>query len=248
VHEPCPLSISPDEQKSRGWLISTPDEEKRKHGVESVIRSIDLAHRLGAPLLIVHSGQVSTPHNMENRLRKLYQAGAKDSLDYEAIKQRMIAERAQAAGPHLDAVKKSLLELMAYASTLGVRLGLENRDRWDHIPNLEEMEELLSLGSPENLGFWFDCGHAAKMDQLGFFSFESWLQRFSTRMVGCHLHDMYGLEDHLSPGMGDMDFDLIARYLPDDILRTLELHPRLTAQQVMDGVRTLSEKGLVKSC
>ena len=206
VHEPCPTVLSTDELKTRDWQISSPDEENRARGIESIRRSIDLAHQLDAPVVVVHGGQIPDPLNRERQLRRLYRAGQKESPAYAALKGEMIAEREVASGPHLDAVKRSLAELLDYAAPLKVRLGLENRYHWMDIPTQDEMEALLALGSPEQLGFIFDSGHATALDRLGFFSFEGWLKRFSQRMLGCHLHDVTGLDDHQAPGLGDVRF------------------------------------------
>lgn len=246
VHEPCPTPVSTDELKTRDWMISSLDKEKRAHGVDGIKRSIDLAHQLGVPV-VMHGGQVSTPQTLERKLRALYNGGLKGTPAYEALQSQMVDERQRVIQPHLEAVKKSVAELLDYAAPLGVRIGLENRYHWTDIPTQDEMAELLTLGNPQQLGFWFDIGHATALDRLGFYSLEGWLSRFSTRLVGCHLHDVIGLEDHQSPGMGDVDFEWVGRYLPENLVRTLELHPRMTAQQVQDGIRFLAQKGIVAS-
>ena len=56
VHEPCPADVSMRELKKRNWLISARDEEQRQLGVAAMVRSIDLAHDLGAGLVVVHLG------------------------------------------------------------------------------------------------------------------------------------------------------------------------------------------------
>ena len=206
IHEPCPIVLSTGELKKRDWLISSPNEETRAQGVASIKRSIDLAHQLKAGVVVVHGGQVSTPQTLENQLRVLFDAGLKGSPEYEAIKARMLIEREAVIHPHFESVKKSLVELLDYAAPLGVCLGLENRYHWTDIPTQDEMEELLKLGSPEQLGFVFDIGHATALDRLGFYPFEGWLERFSSRLVGTHLHDVIGLDGSLRPRIGGCEF------------------------------------------
>lgn len=246
IHEPCPAEPSLDELKQRDWLISSPDEEKRIAGVGYVKRSIDLAHRLGISTVVVHAGQLTTDLTPEKQLRALYAAGQKGTPAYDTLKQSMIADRERVIAPYFDSVKRSLRELLDHAAPLGVRLGLENRYHWTDIPTQDEMEELLALGAPDRLGFIFDCGHAAALDRLGFYSNEGWLTRFAPRMFGCHLHDVVGLDDHYAPGLGDVDFDLIARHLPPGVFRTVELKTSNTAQQVIAGAHFLAQKGIIK--
>ncbi len=82
VHEPCPSDVSTDELKKRDWLISSPDEDNRKRGVESIKRSIDLAHQLHAPVIVVHCGMVSSDLSAEKELRKLFEAGKTETDEY----------------------------------------------------------------------------------------------------------------------------------------------------------------------
>jgi FMN phosphatase YigB (HAD superfamily) len=46
IHEPCPAVISADTLKREDLLISSPNEERRREGVNSIRRSIDLAKEL----------------------------------------------------------------------------------------------------------------------------------------------------------------------------------------------------------
>jgi sugar phosphate isomerase/epimerase len=64
-------------------------------------------------------------------------------------------------------------------------------------------------------------------------------------MIGVHLHDIAGMDDHLTAGRGDMDWDLVARHLPAKPWRTCEFQNASSPQQIADGLRWLVEKGLV---
>jgi len=246
VHEPCPSDVSTDELKKREWLISSPEEDNRKQGVESIKRSIDLAHKLGAPVIVVHCGMVSTDLSAEKELRKLFDAGKAETDEYLEQKQNMMKRRADLVGPCFDAVKKSLLELLGYAGQFRIRLGLENRYHYFDIPSLEEMGELLALAGPDHLGFIFDVGHAQAMDRLGFYLHEEWLRRYAPRMIETHLHDVIGVNDHYAPGLGEVDFDIVASYLPDDAIRTFELQATNSPEQVKAGLKFLFEHGCIK--
>jgi HAD superfamily hydrolase (TIGR01549 family) len=245
VHEPCPADISVDTLKARDWLISSNDEEKRRQGVESVKRSIDLAHTLGADVIVVHSGNVQNDLSLENRLRALFDARLTGSEAYQTLKAEMEQVRLAQAGPRLKAAKKSLVELLEYAAPYGIRLGLENRYHYMDIPILDELEQLLEQGSPEQLGFIYDVGHAQALDRLGFFPHEDWLRRYASRMFGAHLHDVTGVTDHQAPGLGEIDFATIAAYIPPTAFRTLELHPKNTPEQVHASLRFLVARGCV---
>jgi sugar phosphate isomerase/epimerase len=82
-----------------------------------------------------------------------------------------------------------------------VRLGVENRYHHMDLPSLDEMGELLGLADADRLGFLYDVGHAQTLDRLGFYSHEEWLKRYGSRIIGVHLHDALGVEDHRMPGL-----------------------------------------------
>jgi len=241
VHEPCPADISPSELKRRNWLISAPDEEDRRQGVLATRRSIDLARALGARAVIVHPGQVDVDPALESAVVDLYRAGRVHQAAYAEARERVVSARAAQAEINMRSVRRSLVELAEYAAQRGICLGLENRFHYLEIPLPDELEELLDMGLGEGVGYWHDVGHAEVLEHLGFGRHEEWLARFAGRMIGIHLHDVLGLEDHLAVGLGEVDWGMMTRYLPDSALRTCEFHSSNSRQQVAAGLRWLVE-------
>jgi sugar phosphate isomerase/epimerase len=242
VHEPCPADITAAELKRRNWLISAPDEEDRRQGVDATRRSIQLAHRLGAQAVIVHAGQVDMDPTLESTLTDLYRAGKFAQPEYARARERFVAARAAQVQANMRSVRRSLIELAEVAAQLGIRLGLENRFHTDEIPWPDELDELLDLGCGEVIGYWHDVGHAEVLQHLGFGTHEEWLRRFSRRMVGVHLHDVVGLKDHLAAGLGQVDWDMVARYVPASALRTCEFQSFNSPQEVAAGLKWLVDR------
>ena len=89
-------------------------------------------------------------------------------------------------------------------------------------------------------------GHAEVLDHLGFYPHEEWLQRFASRIVGTHLHDVRGTKDHFAPGLGDVNFDAVAAYLPEQAFRTCEFQNTNTPEQVKAGLEFLFEHDCIK--
>jgi sugar phosphate isomerase/epimerase len=241
VHEPCPADISAAELGRRNWLISAPDEEDRRQGVLATQRSIDLAHHLGAQAVVVHPGRVDIDPALESVLVDQYNAGLSGQPEYIRTRERLMAERAARAEINLRSVRRSLLELAEAASRRGVRLGLENRFHYREIPLPDELDALLDLGLGEVVGYWHDVGHAQVLEHLGLDTHETWLRRFSGRMVGVHLHDVLGVKDHLAAGLGQVDWDMVGRYLPPAALRTCEFHASNSPQQVAAGLKWITD-------
>jgi sugar phosphate isomerase/epimerase len=242
VHEPCPADISTTVLRDRNWLISSTDEAGRQQGVRAVQRTIDLAKELGAGIIVVHAGQVEVDFQLEHELRRLFKVGQAQTARYQELKERLMAARVEHVEANLDAVQRSILELLAYAGRAGIRLGLENRYHYLDIPLPHEMERLLDLVDDGRLSFWYDVGHAQTLDNLGFFPHTEWLQRLAPRMAGVHLHDIRGLQDHHAAGLGEIDWEMVASYLPEDILRTCEIHNTNTPEQVAASMRFLTNR------
>jgi sugar phosphate isomerase/epimerase len=243
IHEPCPADLSPADLRERDWLISATDEENRRHGVTAIRRSIDLAHKLGTRVVIVHAGRVAINPRLEATLARQYDEGRAERPGYVRARQRLVRARAQRAPAAMRSVRRSLLELAEHAARVGIVLGLENRYHYHEIPLPDELDLLLDLGCGEVVGYWHDVGHAQVLQHLGFRSHEEWLRRFAGRMVGVHLHDVVGLRDHLAAGLGQMDWGMVARHLPARALRTCEFRAASSPQEVAAGARLLAEMG-----
>jgi sugar phosphate isomerase/epimerase len=246
VHEPCPADISADELKKRDWLISSTIEEKRCEGVKAIQRTFDLAHRLGARAIVIHAGQAHADSQPEKEIRRLLDSDKRDTNEYLEIQKKMIKTRAESAEASFEAVRKSLLELLAYADGTGVCLAIENRYHYNEIPCPDELGKLLALAGPDQIGFLYDAGHAEALARMGFYPHEEWLKRFGPRIVGTHLHDMIGTTDHYAPGLGEIDFSMIAAYLPENAFRTCEFQTFNTPEQVKAGLEVLFKSGCIQ--
>jgi len=245
IHEPCPAVISANELKKRDLLISSPDEERRREGINSIKRSIDLANELDIGTVVVHCGQIQRDTTIEPQLRSLFETGQAGSVQYQELKNQFADLRASLAGAYLEAVEKSLVELLDYAGRFNVRLGIENRFHYLDIPTVDEMAGILDLAGPERLGFIYDVGHAHVQDRLGFSPQQAWLDRFAGRILGVHIHDVIGIQDHLAPGLGEVDFRKLAGYISPDAFRTVEIKFFNTPEQINAGMKILVEAGIV---
>jgi putative hydrolase of the HAD superfamily len=248
IHEPCPADISEDELKKRDWLISSTDEAKRVEGVKSIQRSIDIAARVGASAVVIHAGQTTPDRDkLEKKLRELIDAGQRDSDEYRSISARMLQVRNEHVTASFAVVCKSIQELLAYAAPSRIRLGLENRYHYLEHPSPDELEILLSLAGPEQIGFLYDIGHAETLSRLGFYPHGEWLERFASRIIGVHLHDVITTVDHYAPGLGDVDFGMAATALPENAFRTCEFQNFNSPEQVKAGLEFLVKCNCIKT-
>ena len=245
VHDPCPAYESLNTLKKNDQLVSSTDLNRRREGVDLVKRTIDLASSLGARSVVLHTGSVQCDTSRDRELRRMFEAGLHDTEDYVRLREEMVAHRAGFAAPHLEAVKQSLLEILEFARGSGVAIGVENRYRYYDLPLPDELEELLALSAESKFGFQFDTGHAHTLETLGLCEKGGWTARFSARMIGVHLHDVRGIQDHQLPGEGDIDFKSIAAFLPESCQKTMEITPLATSAGIRESLSFLEKSGCI---
>jgi len=247
VHDPCPAPGGLETLKKNDVLVSSLEETRRRQAVDMVKRTLDLAVSLGSRSVVLHTGSVQCDRARDRQLRQMYHNGLQSSDDYFRLRDEMIAHRAQYAAPHLEAVKKSIKEIIVFASGSGVNIGIENRYRYYDLPLPEEMREILALCDDPWFGFQLDTGHAYTLEALGLCEKDVWLKNFNSRLVGVHLHDVVGLTDHQVPGVGQVDFSAIAAYLTANCQVTLEITPMATSQEIAVCLAHLERCGCITS-
>jgi len=167
------------------------------------------------------------------------------SREYVRRKVDAVAKREAAAPAYLEQARRSLAELVEYAASAGIAIGLENRLHFHEIPQVDEVALLLQPYAPEQAGYWHDVGHAEILDRIGLVPLEEWFQRLGSRLIGCHLHDMNGIVDHRAPGTGDVDWSRIATAVSGTKVRTLEINQHQPEESLGTALALLRREGVV---
>lgn len=243
VHNFCPLP--PQNPYHRFFInyyyLSSLDETERKLAVEYTKKTIDTAARLSAKIVIIHTGNIDMDTAKIKALMKLYCAGNSNSKEYDNLKTDILKLREEKKILYLEATRKSLEEIMPYAASKDIKIGLENRYYPNEIPNLEEAQKFLKSFANKSLVYWHDVGHSQALERLGFIATGSLLNKLSKYLFGFHLHDIRGLHDHLAPFTGDFDFSKLNRYLKNDkILKVIEAHHPATAHDIKNAIKHLA--------
>ena len=240
LHNYCPIpsGVKPSKAGPDCYSLASVDEEERKRAVQETKRTINTARLLGAKVVILHIGRV----DMERRTKTLialYQRGLKGTPEYNNFKMELIKERETEHRRFLASALESLEELSSYAAKFNIALGIENRYYFEEIPSADELGKILDKFIGGNIFYWHDVGHAQNLENLGLVKHIDYLDRFSDRMVGMHLHDIIATEDHLAPGCGDFDFQILKSYIHKDTLKVIEAHHPATANEIIEGVKYL---------
>jgi sugar phosphate isomerase/epimerase len=239
---PVPPLIPPERASGDCFSLSSLDREEREKGVFYTVHTLECAHDLEARAVVLHLGKVETGMPKDG-LQQLYREGPWDDEGPELLQQER-EERSRLRDPHLDALLFSLEGILKRAEQLGVTMGVENRYYLQEIPDQEEIGIILDQFRGGPVGYWHDTGHAAVFETLGISRHEELLQRYAPHLIGIHLHDARGVDDHQPPGKGEIAFEMVGGYIPEGAIKILEIHPPASGQEIIESRDFLQEKGI----
>lgn len=240
---PRPDTAPPEKRPSGDFFKpSSLDVEEREMAVKYTIKTLQHAHDLEARVVVSHLGEVSMEHETE-KLKKFYDEGRTDSDECRAFIEEKLNERSEKRQAFFDNVCRSVEKILREAERLSVVLGIENRYYYHQIPYADEIGLLLEMFEGGAIGYWHDVGHAEVLSNLGpLASQEGLLKRYSDRIIGVHLHDVVGYNDHKPPGVGDVDFSSIMEYLPEDSPKIIEVFSSAKSYEIKNSIELLRKQ------
>jgi sugar phosphate isomerase/epimerase len=243
VHNYFPVPAVKLASKGSGdlFLLSNQDDEERQRAIRYTLKTIKHAAELGAAAVVLHCGLVEMNHEMQ-ALYQYVNLNRFDSKEAQIFIDNKLKERDRRKPGHMDSLLTSLDRLVSVAEKQGVLLGLENRYHYHELPGLDDFEVIFDKFRGAPIGYWHDTGHAHANESLGIIPRGSLLQAYATRLIGIHLHDAVGLDDHIPPGSGEIDFTALKPFLKTDTIKVFELKPGIPASEVSEGIRFIREK------
>jgi sugar phosphate isomerase/epimerase len=242
VHNYFPKPDDPSVREGGGdlFLLSSTDHDERSRALKYTIKTLEHANDLEVPVVVIHLGRVAMP-SPKAIIIKLFQEGKMDQSEGLNFMKEQKEIRHSKKQNNVDAVLKSLDILNREAERQGVFLGIENRSHFHEIPNFEEIGLILRVFDGGRIRYWHDVGHANVQENIGICKQKALLEAYAHCMAGIHVHDVKGIEDHLAPGQGDMDFNQFKPYVKPETIQILELHPKVNRAAIEKGRRIIEE-------
>lgn len=210
-------------------------KEERQLAVQHTGIAIELASDLEVGVLVLHLGQITEV--LDKKITP--ETARKGKLTPQMADH--LALRAKLSSRHMDAISFSLEQLLPRAEKLGVSLALENRNHASEIPDAVEAGLLFERFEGAPLGAWYDTGHAYTQALAGVAPVDEWVHLFRDKLLGAHLHDNIGPDDHMPPGMGERDWPEVVKLLEDCPRMVLEVRPKYEAGQIRDAAAMLED-------
>ena len=242
VHNYFPIPSVRSNSKGSGDLfcLASSDNEERQNAIRFTAKTIERAGDLGAAAVVLHCGVVEMNHEMH----LLYQYNNSNQLDSEEAQifiRNKLEQRDRLKPKHMDNVLASLDHLVPVAEKQGVLLGLENRYHYHELPGLDDFRLIFDHFKGAPIGYWHDTGHAHANETLGLIASDSLLLSYAHQLIGVHLHDAIGIDDHIPPGSGEIDFAALKPFLKADTIKVIELKPGIETSEVKAGIKFVRE-------
>ena len=242
THNFCPLPMGVQHAAPNFFQPSSGDDRERQQWVRQTKRSIDFAAQVGASVVVCHLGGVRylwllPDRHMEAYRRAHPQAVKSGDKIYLALVERALLKIRRRIAPYWERTLDSVRSLLEYAAEKKIRLGLENRERFEELPIDADCPELLAAIPPtEPAGYWHDSGHAHLKESMGLISHRRLLEANSARLLGFHLHDVDSEgRDHQPIGSGGIDFEMVSQFWRPEHLLVIELSPRVSVEGVLSS-------------
>ena len=239
VHNFCPVPDAPSPRHpSNHYRLSAVDESERQKAVEWTKKAIDTACQVACSVVVIHAGTIEFQDDPTELLRS-YKSGNTFPSDFIKIRDKILKDRESHKSSYINAVTRSLDEIIVYAREKKIKIGLETRYYPTEIPNFNEIAYFLQRYDASVMGYWHDVGHAEVNVRLGIVeNHKNYFDSFSTRLIGVHLHGVQGLKDHQAPFTGDFDLmSFFAYFKPPHIIKVIESHASARVEDIREGIR-----------
>jgi len=235
--------LDPRSEHPSGSKLGSLDEDVRERAVNCVRRHIRLARRYECPTVVVRGCEVEDPllQDEADRLQaKVLRDGPNPDISAQAID---LVDRVRKKGQRqIEHLCRSLHTLLTeFPET---KVAIESGQSLLDLLGFDAVGWVLEDLASKGIAYWHDTGRSQMRERLGLNPHGNWLDKYSSKMVGVHLQDAADGQAEMPPGTGEVDFKLVAGYLPRGAERVLEVNPRHGRAEILGAVQFLVDLGI----
>jgi sugar phosphate isomerase/epimerase len=234
--------LDPRSAHMSGTKLGSLDEDSRECALNCVRRHIRLAQKYGCPTVIVRGCEVEDKA-LQDEADKLVTRTLRDGVSDESRNEvRDLVARVEKKGHRqVEHLCRSLHTLLGeFPET---KLALEPGPGFMDLLNFDVTGWVLDDLSKHGLSYWHDTARVQLCERAGLPTQGQWLDAYADKMVGVHLQDSAEGQCEMPPGTGEVDFKLVAGYVPREAERVLEINPRHGRAEILGAVQFLVDKG-----
>ena len=241
LHNFCALPMGINYAAPNLYQFSSQSARERELAQRYTLKTIELAARVKAPVVVLHLGSIEMK-DYTKKLLELAARGERESAKYQKLCSELAVKREAKKEPFVERTKELLKKILPEAESRGIKLGVENRQALEELPLDSDFQFLFrELASP-TLVYWHDTGHAQIKDNLGFIHHTMHLESLRERLFGFHVHDVeFPGRDHCAPGSGTIDFAALAPLVKQEHIKVFEFSPEVAVESVKHGIERVKE-------
>lgn len=221
--------------------LASTDEPARQNALRSIAQDVEIAKLAAAGMLALRGGFISVPgigERIKTLVSHIRQGKEKEILE---LKEEIHLAVAPHRLKHLDRLCRSLHAIARSAP--GLKLAVETPPDPHFLPDPQEMEQVIEDLPGLPILYLHDTGNAAFLEKIDGIPHGRWLETLVPRLAGARLHDLLGMDRHLPPGLGEIDWKLVGDYAPRAALGILDLAPQHGAEGIRGAMRFVEKYG-----
>ncbi len=247
-HNFCPLPTGVVHAAPNLYVCSSTDGREREQWKRHSKRTIDFAAQVKATKVVMHLGAVeffwfNPSGKVDNYVDAHPDADLTQDAGYQKLLAKSVGKLRDRMPRYWENTKRGLLELLPYAAQKGVKLGFENREKFDELPlDADHPDLIAAMAKPEACGYWHDTGHAHIKEMMTLLKHREHLEKNAPNAIGFHLHDVSAEgRDHQAIGSGKIDFEMVSSFWRPEHTLVIELSPRLTTEEVLASKKRIED-------
>jgi sugar phosphate isomerase/epimerase len=211
----------------------------RQRAREMTEKTLEVAAGFKAHYLVLHMGSVPMKSSKWTKpLTARVAGGERDTPKFAADRIAFVKKREKVAPLYYERAIEALEHFGELAKEYGVKLAIESRSRFEDMPTEREMIRLQDhFADHPWIGYWHDFGHVQLKHNLGLLDHAEWLERMRPHIIGAHVHDVqWPARDHRVPFTGELDYEKLLEYFPENCPMTWELSPTRKTGEIREAL------------